>query len=137
MGAHCTLHTSDHGQMFRYTEKQSGRVTLTQSLVEMIEVGNGSGPIRMVLNNLPHVSVNDGYLKITDTSGDIVNWDENYGPWSPWSELNGKTYISNTYRVRVEFKPAPSFSFFADSYLEWETVSGGYDTDPDQFCDCC
>ena len=115
---------------------------LTSTLEETIEI-SGDGPILMSLHNFPEVQNKaNGYIRITDGDGtSLLEWTELYsynrrGYYENWSELNGRTYSSQTNRVTVEFnRPLSRERYFLNSSLQWTLA--GYDTDPSQFCDCC
>ena len=115
------------------TTTNSPELKLSTSLVETLEVKGGSGPIVMTLRSLP--AVNGGYIKITENDEAILFHRERN--WYRWSDLNDSSFSSRTKRITVEFKPTGNrHREFTSSYLEW-TFAGGYDMDPDQFCDCC
>ena len=126
--------------MYGYSDKQSGRLNLSASLVETIEVKGGNGPIVITLWDLPNVYQyqydygNDINIDITENDGTSLLRDRYYGSLS---DLNGSSFSSRTKRITVEFSLGSDHGeFFNNSYLEW-TSAGGYDLDPHQFCDCC
>ena len=121
--------------MYRYYNKQSGRLNLSASLLETIEpLKGGNGPIVMTLRSLPDLYGDDSYIMITENDGTILFHRE--GNYNYWSDLNDSSVSSRSKRITVEFQPSHNHGEFTDSYLEWK-VAGGHDTDPDQFCDCC
>ena len=134
--------------MYRY---ESGTIMFTSYLEETIEI-SGDGPLLITLHNFPEVQNKaNGFIKITDGDGTSLldwtgnNYSSNYynrrGYYENWSELNGRTYSSQTNRVTVEFYPGYSYRDrerdFLNSSLQWTSLFMGYDTDPSQFCDCC
>ena len=137
--------------MYRYEEEltKNGTIVLFFAITKTIEIGNG--PILMSLHNFPEVQNKaNGYIKLTDGDGtSLLNWTgykyysnsysyNRHGYYENWSELNGRTYSSQTNRVTVEFNPPPSYiGLDFNSSLQWTSVFTGFDTDPSQFCDCC
>ena len=142
--------------MYRYEEEltKNGTIVLFFAVTKTIEIGNG--PILMSLHNFPEVQNKaNGFIKITDGDGtSLLEWTgreyykyydsssysyvEDYY-YEYWSELNRRTYSSQTNRVTVEFNPPPLYRghYFHNSSLQWTSLFMGYDTDPSQFCDCC
>ena len=119
--------------MYRYYQKQSGKLNLSASLVETIEVKGGNGPILMTLRNLPRRFGHDSYIKITDSDGSILFHRDRNNYYYQYDS----SFSSRTKKITVEFQRTISDQrSFNNSYLEWN-FAGGYDTDPDQFCDCC
>ena len=126
--------------MYRYEEEltKNGTIVLFFAITKTIEIGNG--PILMSLHNFPEVQNKaNGYIRITDGDGtSLLEWTELYsynrrGYYENWSELNGRTYSSQTNRVTVEFYPGHSYRYrerdFLNSSLQWTSLLMGYDTD--------
>ena len=124
--------------MYGYVDKQSGRLNLSASLEETIEVNGANGPIEMTFRELPNVYQyrKNIYIEISENDGNrLLRRDRSY--YGSFADLNGSRFSSRTKSITVKFSLSPDHGeSFYNSYLEW-TSAGGYDLDPHQFCDCC